>query len=177
MENKMFNSFKKTLFVAAIAAGSLASVTANAADKTPGSGPNPFTDCGIGAALFPDTGWAAVTSNVIWDVGTTALTSATASPETCSGKKVATAKFILDTYENVVEDTASGEGEYITAMLNIYGCAADQQSGIVSSIREEFSVDVTSTKYEKMNKVEKANAYYNTLTEVVESKFAASCTA
>ena len=35
---------------------------------------NPYTDCGIGAALFPNTNWAAVTSNVIWDAGTTAVT-------------------------------------------------------------------------------------------------------
>src|SRR5688572_5993856 len=49
---------------------------APAASKAPGAGPNPFSDCGIGAALFPKTGWAAVTSNVIWDIGTTALTSA-----------------------------------------------------------------------------------------------------
>ena len=67
------------------------------ANDQAGSGPNPFTDCGIGAALFPDTHWAAVTSNVIWDVGTTALTSATASPETCSGAKVEAAMFINET--------------------------------------------------------------------------------
>ena len=49
---------------------------------------NPYVDCGIGAALFPNTDWAAVTSNVIWDAGTTALISATASEDTCSGGDV-----------------------------------------------------------------------------------------
>ena len=43
-------------------------VTVAEANKTAGSGPNPYTDCGIGAALFSDTHWAAVTSNVIWDL-------------------------------------------------------------------------------------------------------------
>ena len=46
---------------------------------------NPYTDCGIGAALFPNTNWAAVTSNATWDAGTTAVISATASEDTCSG--------------------------------------------------------------------------------------------
>ena len=75
--------------------------TAHAADA-PGSGPNPFSDCGIGAALFPETKWAAVTSNVIWDVGTTAVASATMSPQTCSGKQAKTAAFIYHTYDSLI---------------------------------------------------------------------------
>lgn len=173
----MLKTLNKTLLIAALSAVSATSLTAQAADKAPGSGPNPFTDCGIGAALFPNTGVAALTSNIIWDVGTTALTSATASPETCNAKKVETAKFILDTYDNVVEETAVGEGKYVTAMLNIYGCNATQHQGIVNSVREEFATKVATEGYEKLNTVEKANAYYNSLTTVVEANFANSCAA
>ena len=54
-----------------------ATATKPADPKAPGSGPNPYTDCGIGAALFPNTHWAAATSNVIFDLGITAITSAT----------------------------------------------------------------------------------------------------
>ena len=68
--------------VAMLAASPLSMAQADVKAK-PGSGPNPFSDCGIGAALFPDTSWAAVTSNITWDIGTTALTSATMSPGTC----------------------------------------------------------------------------------------------
>ena len=89
--------------------------------KVAGSGPNPYSDCGIGAALFTETKWAAVTSNVIWDLGITAITSATASPETCSGKKVETAQFIIDNYDNLAEETAKGQGTHLIAMLGLRG--------------------------------------------------------
>ena len=44
--------------------------------KAVGSGPNPFSDYGIGAALFPTSDVGATVSNVNWDVGTTAVASA-----------------------------------------------------------------------------------------------------
>ncbi|MCC5879985.1 MAG: DUF3015 domain-containing protein, partial [Idiomarina sp.] len=40
---------------------------------------NPWQHCGIGAMIFDDNTTAAAVSNVIWDSGTTAFTSATAS--------------------------------------------------------------------------------------------------
>ena len=57
------------------------------------SKPSPYPDCGIGAALFENNTGATI-SNVIWDLGTTALTSATASPETCEGFNPDAAAFI-----------------------------------------------------------------------------------
>jgi hypothetical protein len=91
----MIGNTKKTfatllIVVAGVLAAGAASAQDKAAtaDKTPGTGPSPYTDCGIGAALFKETDWAAISSNVIWDLGSTALTSATMSPETCSKQKV-----------------------------------------------------------------------------------------
>lgn len=141
--------------------------------KTPGSGPNPFTDCGIGAALFPTVGWAAVTSNVIWDVGTTALTSATASPQTCSGKEVETAQFIIDNYDNLVEEASQGEGTHLNAMLDIMGCNAGQSQGIVSNIRSEMAVRVNQAQYSEQNLVVKASGFY----DAVSTATASSCSA
>ncbi len=131
----------------------------------------------IGGALFPDTAWAAVTSNVIWDVGTTALTSATMSPETCNGKKGEVAEFILETYDNVVEETAIGEGEYVATMLNIYGCEAEQHNAIIATVRSEFANELADEAYNTLQPLAKAESYYNTLIQVVDQQFAASCAA
>src|SRR5258708_18836019 len=111
---------KTLLFGGALvwAAFATSSALADDASKAPGSGPNPYTDCGIGAALFSDTKWAAVTSNVIWDLGTTAVISATASPQTCQGKKVAPARFIDATYPSLPEEPPPGHGEHLTPVLN-----------------------------------------------------------
>ena len=75
----------------------------------PAKAANPYSECGIGAAIFPKNGAAAAISNVIWDLGSTAVTSATLSPDTCSAETVDTAKFILETIDNLESDVAIGE--------------------------------------------------------------------
>ena len=170
----------KNLSLAVLVTATLASTFSTqvlSQDSNVGKGPNPFVDCGIGAALFPNTHWAAVSSNVIWDVGTTAVTSATMSPETCSGKKTEVSKFIFESHDVLLAETARGEGEHITAMLNIYGCEQTAHKNITQSIRKEMAVDFASNDYSQISSVEKASIYYNNLSTVVDSEFATACTA
>ncbi|MBI5557193.1 MAG: DUF3015 family protein [Deltaproteobacteria bacterium] len=129
-------------------------------NKTPGSGPNPFSDCGIGAALFPTIKPLAVSSNVIWDIGTTAVTSATASPETCTGKDVVAAVFILNSYESLAEETARGDGEHLAALLNILEVDKIERDAVVNNIRAQMANTVSSDTYLTADKVKKANIYY-----------------
>lgn len=170
-------SIKQVFFSALAGVGLSLAATGVSADNTKqtGSGPNPYRDCGIGAALFPDTHWAAITSNVIWDLGITALTSATASPETCSGKKVAAAKFISETYASLVDETARGGGEHVTAVLEIYGCAANTHEAVTAAVRQEMAQRVAMQQYTHMSKGEKAEQYYLILDRKVQQGFAASC--
>jgi len=168
---------KKILLGLAATALSVSAFTTTAATKAPGSGPNPFSDCGIGAALFKDTKWAAVTSNVIWDIGTTAVTSATASPETCSGKQVQTAKFIIDNYDNIAENIAKGDGKHLTAMYQVLGCSTHSQQAITGDIRKNMAVVVTQDNYTEQKLVDKASQLYNVVTDSVNKAPAASCLA
>lgn len=163
-------SILKGVFVVAALA---TSVTALAQDKTPGSGPNPFADCGIGAALFTETKWAAVTSNVIWDVGTTAITSATSSPQTCSGKQVVAALFIRDTYANLAEETALGQGEHLTTVLNIFGCDSVRHPTAAQLIRSEMGQAVATPGYIDQSQIDKASNFYS----IIENAVSASCSA
>ena len=140
-------------------------------DKTPGSGPNPYTDCGIGAALFTETKWAAVTSNVIWDLGLTAITSATASPQTCSGKTVAAALFIHHTYDKLAEETASGQGEHLTTVLNIFECDSTRHAIAVQQIRGAMGHAVATPNYIDQSHIDKAFNYYS----IVDKAVSASC--
>jgi hypothetical protein len=132
-----------------------------AADKAAGSGPNPYSDCGIGAALFTENKTLAVTSNVIWDIGTTAVTSATASPETCNGKKVAVATFILESYDQLTEDTARGEGEHLTTLLQLMEVQPQQQAVVVANIRSQMAKQLTSADYLTADKVAKSTILFN----------------
>lgn len=165
---------KKSMLKAAVVAITLASsMTALAEDKTPGSGPNPYADCGIGASLFTDTKWAAVTSNVIWDAGTTAITSATNSPQTCSGKKVVAALFIRDTYANLAEETASGQGEHLTTVLNIFGCDSARHPIAARQIRSAMGQAVAVPGYIDQSQIDKASSFYS----IIENSVSANCPA
>ncbi len=157
----------KILATAALVACVSVSAPSFAQSKTAGSGPNPFVDCGIGAALFPTVGWAAVTSNVIWDIGTTAVTSATMSPETCSGKNLAAALFINDTYESLAEETAKGEGEHLTTLLNILECDSGSHSAAITSARNSLSGQVGADGFENMPHIEKAAGLYDAMDQAV----------
>ena len=165
---------KKTSLLSSILLA-FASTATFAANGGQGSGPSPYTECGIGASLFPDTTWAAVTSNITWDLGTTAITSATASPETCNAKKVAVAEFINHSYANLINETAKGEGEYITTMLNIYGCNADSRQSIISNMRGQTGVAVNNANYDNQNHLQKITTFYHIVDNAVSAE--ASCNA
>ncbi|MEO0616607.1 MAG: DUF3015 family protein [Pseudomonadota bacterium] len=167
---KLLMTSVATVFVLAL--GTSSSVYAQT-----GSGPNPYRDCGIGAALFPETTWAAVSSNVIWDIGTTAVISATASPETCQGSAAAAAHFINQTYDMVVEATARGEGSHLVALLEIYGCNTQSQAGIVDAIRSDVGARIADDDYSALEHVEKAEQYFLILDGEIRANHSASCSA
>jgi len=167
---------KKGVFALITTVALLSSVD-NLHAKEAGSGPNPYVDCGIGAALFPDTHWAAVSSNVIWDVGTTAVTSATASPETCQGKEVEVAEFINRTYNNLIEDTAKGEGQYLTAMLDIYGCKSSAKHQMITDLRKSVAKGLSSESYVTQTQIQKSEFFYNQINKIVAQQDVNTCAA
>lgn len=128
-----------------------------------GQGPNPFSDCGIGAALFPKLRVGAVISNIIWDLGLTALTSATASPETCSGKTVATAQFILDNHDQLIEDTAKGSGTHLATLMNIMQVDTNDRAEARLRLRAEMATHLATEGYLSADRMEKANTYYKAI--------------
>lgn len=167
-------SMLKWAFVVVVTVSFLAVSSFSVSAKgAPGSGPNPFSDCGIGAALFsniPNAQAAAVTSNLIWDLGSTALTSATASPQTCSGSNLQAAKFILDTYDNLIEETAKGQGDHLTTVLNILGCDAGMHQDAIHAVRSDMARNIVShTHSVRQNSAERASEYYDSVTFAVSS--------
>jgi hypothetical protein len=163
---------KRILKLAVLSFAASMTLNASAADA-PGTGPNPFTDCGIGAALFSDTQWAAVTSNVIWDLGTTAVTSATLSPQTCSGKKVKTAMFIRDNQQQLAEQFARGEGEHVAAVVEMFNCNASQSQAAIRKARANVGQVVSAPGYSAQPQLEQAGQMY----KAIEKAAASTCAA
>ena len=138
---------------------------------------NPWTDCGLGAMLFPSHGVGATISNIIWDLGTTAVTSYATTPDACKGEKASAAAFIYESYNNIEEETAIGSGEYLTAMLNILHCDTSIHESIIGDIRSEFAQSVGQQDYESKPLLDKAKGYYNILDNKVSSTYSKQCKA
>ena len=155
----------KTTFISIVLSIAIPSVAmaAEKKEKAVGSGPNPFSDCGIGAAIFSNHKVLAVTSNVIWDIGTTAVTSATASPETCQGKKATAARFIIESYDSLAEETAKGQGEHLATLMSILEVDQVNQAAVIASLRAEMAKKLAETDYTSSNKQEKSVEYYNSV--------------
>jgi hypothetical protein len=136
---------------------------------------NPWAQCGLGAAIFDDNRTAAALSNVIWDLGTTALTSASSSKGACAGTSFAAAEFITDSYTHLEEETAKGEGDHITALLDILGCGVNERGAITKSVRSAFSEVIGDPSYETLKPIERAQAYHGLVFDTVGGEFANSC--
>lgn len=142
--------------------------------QTASAAKNLWRQCGIGGMIFRETGWAAITSNIIWDLGTTATTSEISSDGTCEGKAGNTAQFVNTTYANLEEETAVGSGTHLDTMLNILGCDDSAKPAIIDSLRNNLQSEISAADYSKKSKSEKAESYYNGLMLNVE-KHAGAC--
>jgi hypothetical protein len=134
-----------------------------------------WRDCGIGAMIFPGTPWAAVTSNITWDLGLTASSSSTSSPGQCAGKSASMARFINQNYVLIEEQTAIGNGKYLTTMLNIGSCNRNTQPKIIDMIRQGFSTQVKSKNFNNRSNTEKAELYYNMVIDQIDQSFNKEC--
>lgn len=129
---------------------------------------NAWRQCGIGAAMFPRTGWAAVTSNIIWDFGITASTSSMSSESQCAGRASTAAKFIHQNFAMLEEETASGSGDHIVTVLNILDCNKKSHGNIINEVRSNFASELQQGSSTD-------EAYYNNLMNVIERNYAAQC--
>jgi hypothetical protein len=170
---------KKIALLTAAAALVLSSMTTAlpvaAAEGATGSGPNPFSDCGIGAALFPKTPIAAVLSNVIWDVGVTAVISAVSSKETCNGKRETAALYITNTYAGLEIDAAKGEGPYLATLASVMNCNDSAKTELYRAARVGLADTMSRADFGKMTHVEKAERLFNVVDKAATTDLAGRC--
>ena len=132
-----------------------------------GTGPNPFTDCGIGATF--DDKYGASSSNVIFGLGGIALTSATSSPELCRDRKTKSAKLILETLPELEKDVALGGGKYLVALTEVMGCDSVFQDEISANLRIDYAKKVSDIAYGNKTDIQRATDMYNSVKVTIES--------
>ena len=102
-----------------------------------------YSECGLGAMIFPDNKTGAVITNITSDLGTTA--------------------FIHDSYESLERDIARGQGEYLDTLMMLAGVSRDAQKTILSALRDDFASYVASQDYTSQTQFQKAESLYNIL--------------
>jgi len=115
---------------------------------------NIYKECGLGAMIFEESRTMAAISNIIWDLGTTAISSNISSEENCNGAKAKVAAFISTSYDDLELEIASGEGKYVDTL-------ATMTSKDISEIRAEFAEVVASNEYAELDKAKKVEKLYN----------------
>ncbi len=97
-----------------------------------------YTECGLGALIAPRNEAVAAVTNVTWDLGTTAISSDVSSPENCKGGQAKTAALIFQAYPSVETDLAQGQGEHLSALLNLAGCEEALHATVSGALRTDF---------------------------------------
>ena len=138
---------------------------------------NPWTDCGIGYALFQNSEIGAAISNVIWDAGTTATTTFVSSPDSCRSRDGEVAQFIGESFGTLEQETAAGSGAHLNALVSIANCDASSKDAFISSVRSSFAEKATEQGFEALDQVQKAESYYSIVSEKMNGEFASACSA
>jgi len=124
-----------------------------------------YMQCGlggiIGKAIAPDMGWVAISTNVTFDLGTTAVLSNATAPEMCKGTTAKVASLIHDSYIPLEQDLSQGQGEYLDALMAASECDAATSSKVVSSVREDFAAQVAAPGYASKTQFEKSETLFN----------------
>lgn len=172
----MFKAQASAIAAALLVAAPLFSAPAFAAEPA-AKDLNPWVDCGIGAMIFPGTPVGAVISNVIWDWGLTATTSAMSSRQTCEGERAKVAMFINTNYAQLIADTANGRGEHLTAIGQMLDCDKIAQSTLATRVRAEMPAMIARPGFDALPETRKAEAYYQVVDTVVRTELSSACKA
>ena len=130
---------------------------------------NLWMDCGIGHWIAGPSlnGFPAMSTNLTFDLGTTATTSDLSTPSSCAGPFWSAARFIEKSYPRLEEETALGGGEHMVAMLDHFHCDEATNAQIGANLRMEFATIVGDSQYHLMDKNDKARAYYHMVADEV----------
>lgn len=134
-----------------------------------------YTDCGLGAMIAPNSDAVAAVTNVTWDLGTTAISSNSSSPDTCSGGKESSAKLIHDAYPLLEEELAHGSGEYVSALMTMAGCEAQAHDDITPALRRDLQELVSADDYAEQSRYTKSQNLFNSFVNRIHADYAAVC--
>lgn len=122
-----------------------------------------YTECGLGAMIAPKNEAVAAVTNVTWDLGTTAISSNISSEDTCRGGKAKTAAYIFQSYAQLEQDLANGEGQHLSALMAVAGCSATAHPAVKTSLRQGLADRARNASFVSAQRFDQAKAIYDDL--------------
>ena len=120
-----------------------------------------YQECGLGAVLSPNDPTIAVITNVTYDLGTTAISSNSSSPDSCHGGRGRIASLINKAYELLEADLASGNGKYLNTLTAMTVRDSQAQQQFKDALRKDFAKVVSAPGYTSKARFEKEQMLYN----------------
>ncbi|WP_350561764.1 DUF3015 family protein [Psychrobacter sp. CAL346-MNA-CIBAN-0220] len=146
----------KKIALASVAAVMIPFGTASAQVDTGRTIEQVYKECGIGGAIFGNSSpILAIISNVTWDLGTTAATSNSMSPNTCQSNNVKAAVLIKEAFPSVEKDLASGQGAHLSALENVANCDS------TASVRAQYGQYAQTSAYRTATQDQNAQTLYS----------------
>ena len=128
-----------------------------------------YTDCGLGGLMAQHSAGWAVSTNITWDLGTTAITSEMSSPDSCHGGKAVTAMIIYEAFPSIETELAQGRGEHLDALFTLAGRDQVDHARLIAALRAEFAKQVAASDYSTKTRYEKSEALYDAFQVVTAS--------
>ncbi|CCN73366.1 DUF3015 family protein [Vibrio nigripulchritudo] len=127
-------------------------------------------ECGTGHFLAGGVadGWVAVSVNISSSTSD-ASSSYLTTPSLCGMSLWAAAKFIDSNYPMLEQDTATGNGEHVVAMLDILECDAAARADITTNLRGDFQKFIAAEGYKSATHEEKVESYFGSLVTSLEN--------
>ncbi|MEL6838561.1 MAG: DUF3015 family protein [Pseudomonadota bacterium] len=166
---------KKVITLAASAAATLTLLSGSAFAQSKDIG-DIYTDCGLGGAIFPDAEdpIGPVLVNILIS-SPTVLTQGLLVPGSCSGGAGVSARMMHAAYPQFEMETAVGEGEYLTALMDVMECDASIRASLIDDMRDHLGTTVADPAYASMEQADKAREMYVDMYTTVAAKYPGQC--
>ena len=125
-----------------------------------------YVGCGlgglIGSAVDNQTGSQvlAISTNITFDLGTTASISYYSSEDTCYNNKAVTVAFIHQSYENLEKEIAMGKGKYFDALTTLAMGHEGNSDEYQAKVRQQFAEVVADESYLQLSRLEKVEKLF-----------------
>ncbi len=128
-----------------------------------------YVECGLGSIIAPHNKYVAVSTNVTWDLGSTAISTNISCPENCKGGKAKIAAFIYDSQDILLNELASGSGDYLDALVELSGIDQSEKATFINRLRDNVKAELITDDLTSKTQYQKSEQFYNIVISTLDN--------